>query len=77
MRGLLVALLSAGLLSGAQVAYAATASKDTRSKMTDKQKSDLREKAWAWCRAHYAGGGAYVFRVEILSNGQARCWMKS
>ena len=77
MRMLLVALLSVSLLSGMPVAFAATANKDTRSKMTDKQKSDLREKAWAWCRAHYAGGGAYVFRVDILSNGQARCWMKS
>ena len=59
-----------------QVAYAATANKDARSKMTDKQKTDLRKRAWDWCRAHYAGGGTYVFRVEILSNGHVRCWLK-
>jgi hypothetical protein len=78
MKKLMLVFMSAGLVLGMQGAFAATANKDARAKMTEQQKTAARDRGRAWCKKNYAGsGGAYVVRVEILSDGRVRCWFKS
>ncbi len=56
-------------------ADAAQKKKDVRSGMTEKQKAELRAKAREWCKKQIVGkSGGRVVRVEILSNGSARCY---
>jgi len=70
------AVLALAAVSPQAGAASKTKTKDVRSQMTPAQKADIRKKAFEWCRKKYAGGGAYVFRVEILSDGRVRCWYK-
>ena len=77
MKRLGVALLSAGLVFGFHGAGAAAAKKNVRAGLTEKQKTELRDRARAWCKKNYAKGGTvYIVRVEILSDGRVRCWTK-
>ena len=49
---------------------------DKRSKMTPAQKKELRKRAREYCLKHYVKGAGYLERVEILSSGQVRCWIR-
>lgn len=59
-------------------AAAAAAKKTVRDSLSEKQKADMRKRAWEWCRKRYTAGGgaAQVMRVEILSDGRVRCWYR-
>jgi len=52
------------------------ASKTARDKMSPEQKKELRRKAYEWCRKKHAPHGD-ILRVEILSDGSVRCWVKN
>ncbi len=66
-------LIALGLVTG-NIGFAAA--KDVRKTMTAAQKSELRKKALEWCKKNYIQGGAFIVRVEILSDGRVRCWVK-
>jgi hypothetical protein len=60
-------LLSSGLADAAS-------KKNTREGMSAEQKTDLRKRAYAYCKKKYVGGGqGYVEHVMILSDGRVRC----
>ncbi len=73
LRTIFLSLIALGLLIGNMELAAA---KDVRKTMTAAQKSQLRKKALEWCRKNYIQGGAFIVRVEIMSDGRARCWVK-
>jgi hypothetical protein len=66
--------LAAAGLGGASYQFAAS-TKRTKVNMTKTQKSELRRRAYEWCRKQIVHGD--VLRVEILSDGSVRCWYKN
>ena len=73
LRTIFSSLIALGLVVG-NIGMAAA--KDVRKTMTAAQKSELRKKALEWCKKNYIQGGAFIVRVEILSDGRVRCWVK-
>lgn len=51
--------------------------KSVRKALTEAQKADLRKKGREWCMKNYIRGGAFIVRIEIMSDGRVRCWFKS
>ena len=78
MQKLFAPLIAVGLVTGLAVsADAAAKKKEARANLTQEQKAEIRAKARAYCVKTYASGGAaQVVRVEILSNGSVRCWIR-
>jgi hypothetical protein len=50
--------------------------KDVRSGMTEAQKKQLRKAGREWCLKQHAKGTVYIERIEIMSNGGIRCWLR-
>ncbi|MGQ0484831.1 MAG: hypothetical protein ACT4SY_05700 [Hyphomicrobiales bacterium] len=69
-------VIVAGLVTGLAVSADAAAKKDVRANLTQQQKAEIRAKARAYCVKRYASGAAEVVRVEILSDGRVRCWIR-
>ncbi len=70
-------MIALGLIAGnAAPAAAASAKKDARKSMTAAQKADLRKKGLEWCKKNFIRGSMHIVRIEILSNGSVRCWVK-
>lgn len=70
-------VVALGLIAGSAAPVdAASAKKDARKVMTSAQKADLRKKGLDWCRKNFVRGSRHIVRIEVLSNGNVRCWIK-
>lgn len=77
MQKLFAPLVAASLVTGLAASADAAAKKNTRENLTQEQKAEIRAKARAYCVKTYTSGGVgQVARVEILSDGRVRCWIR-
>jgi hypothetical protein len=76
MSTLVASVFALAIPMDAAVAAKKTVKKDKRAQMTEEQKKQARKSAREWCMKYHAKGNAYIERVEILSDGRVRCWIR-
>jgi hypothetical protein len=70
-------MIACGLMLGdAGLATAASAKKDARKTISEKRKAELRKLGREWCTKNYVRGSSYIVRVQVLSDGRVRCWIR-
>jgi hypothetical protein len=72
----LITLLLASSIAMLPMTSASLAGKDARSKMTPAQKKELRKRGREWCMKNHIKGNMQFERIEIMSDGRIRCWMR-